>query len=253
MNSGAWPRQSGSLARRPMGRLAPQTRLIAACGVGAACLLAPGGAAGVALVAVTLIGWLAACRPPLAAVARGSVAGLLFFLPYAAAVVLSVAGEPVAGDPGVLTSAAMRTLWRGLGVALTSVGLSAALTESEVGTALQGLGIPDVVSALVQQILHQASVLARETGRIAAAMALRGGIGSRRQSLTILWSFPGVWLPRVMARAGRVGTAMELRGYTGTALVGQDVPRLRRRDLVVMGATLLGVGAAAVLRWGCAR
>jgi hypothetical protein len=128
---------------------------------------------------------------------------------------------------------------------------AAALTA--FGSALQGLGIPDVVSALVQQILHQARVLARETGRIAAAMALRGGIGSWRRSLTILWSFPGVWLPRVMARAGRVGTAMELRGYTGLELVDQDVPRLRRPDLVVMGATLLGVGAAAVLRWGCAR
>jgi energy-coupling factor transporter transmembrane protein EcfT len=253
MNPGTWPRPPRLPGRRPVGRIAPQTRLLAACGVGAACLLAPADATGAALAAVALMAWLAACRPPLAATARASVAGLFFFLPYAAAVVLSGAGEPVGGGPGAGTSAAMWTLWRGLGVVLTSAGLSAALTASEVGTALLGLRAPDAVSALVQQILHQTTALARETRRIAAAMAFRGAIGSGRQALTIFWSFPGVWLPRVMARAGRVGTAMELRGYTGTALVDQDVPRLRRTDLVVMGATVLGVGAAAALRWGGAR
>jgi hypothetical protein len=43
---------------------------------------------------------------------------------------------------------------------------------------------------------------------------------------------------------------MELRGYTGTTLVGQDSPPLQRLDLVVITATVLGLGALAALRWG---
>jgi hypothetical protein len=108
--------------------------------------------------------------------------------------------------------------------------------------------MPAFVKLLLLQILHQSSVLFRETVKIREAMVVRGAIPRGLSGWRLLHALPRVWIPRVIFKADRVAHAMELRGY------GTLVPPLRPMswdimDVIVVSASA-GVFATAVgLRW----
>ncbi|MBN1128902.1 MAG: hypothetical protein JXA71_07950, partial [Chitinispirillaceae bacterium] len=81
----------------------------------------------------------------------------------------------------------------------------------------------------------QTALLAAETGQVVAALRIRAASGYR-----VLYSFPIVWMTRILFRADRTATAMTVRGY------GDGVPLIRTRPVMTLRDTLAMAGSVAV-------
>lgn len=208
------------------------------------CLLAPRPpAAGCGLGVLVLVGWLAACAPPRRVVWGTACAGVAGTLPVGLAVGAALVwgtGEPRGLAPAVELVA------RGTATALVTVATATTLPLSQLRVALATLPVPSAVAAVLLQIVQQTGALLEETGRVMTALAVRGaGRGGVRWAAAL----PRTWLPRLLSRAERVATAMEVRELGEAQLVGVETPRGKAVD----GALLWGlaglVGLAAALRW----
>ncbi len=234
--------------RGPVRRLSPQARIVAGGMVLAACLLAPTSGSGVALLAVAAGGWIAVCGLPWRVLRAIVVVGAAALLPV---VLLAgvAAGGGVARWAGAVSSLAVtgELLLRGLAATVVAASTAAVLRMTDLRAGLAALPVPGVVAAITLQIVHQTGALLEETGRVAAAVTVRA---SGRGRMRLLVSLPGVWLPRLLARAERVADAMEVRG------VGEPGPAQAgvRPAALADGAALLVLAAlvalAGALRWG---
>jgi len=242
----------------PCARLAPPTRLLVAGAVFAACLIAPTtGATGVLFLVGISTAWLLACRPPLAVLRRALGLALTFWLPLwlllplLAQLPLAAAGGVAGGRYGAALALLAALLLRGLALLLVALSAVATLSPSALREAPLRLPLPRLAVAIVLQLVQQTASLVAETQRIAAALVVRGATsGGARRRWRVLGALPRVWLPRVIARAERVGDAMELRGFDRAALRSLRSQTLGRRD-VTAGALALGLLAiASALRLG---
>jgi len=207
-------------ARGPISRLAPQTRLLSAAVVFAACLVAPAATlAGSLAVTATTAAWLAACRPPRRVITSTAALGLAALLPYFLLLpLISRETSPVSQSWSQAFAVPWSILLRGMSGMLVSVAAATTLRGSDLHEALARLPVPSVVSAILLQIVHQTSTLVDETRRVASAMAVRGASSGIVTAWRLLSSLSQVWLPRLLVRADRVAAAMELRGYLDRAL-----------------------------------
>jgi len=205
------------------------------------------------LLALSVVGtWTAFCRPPLRVVRVTVTLGLVLFLPYFALVPL-LSGGTHADSWREAVAVPWTILVRGLCGMLVSMATVASLTASDLREAMVRLPIPRTVTAILLQIVHQTATLFYETKRVAKAMAVRGASGRGATGLRILSSLPQVWLPRVVDRAERVSTAMELRGFCERDSWSFQTLCFQLADYVAL-ALALGVAASALfLRlWGAA-
>lgn len=227
--------------RGPAVRLAPQSRILAGAILFAACMTAPAGTVpGIILVAATTLGWIAACGMPRRAARSFVFLGLAMFLPFFLLVPLLVKGR---------FAAPWDVFLHGMSGMLVTAATVTALSASDLRRGLLALPVPRVISAVLIQIVHQTAELLAETGRVAAAVAVRGGSGGGKAALRVLASLPRVWLPRIIDRADRVAAAMELRGYAETDLRVLGRAALEAADVAVIIVNLGVLALAAALRW----
>lgn len=227
--------------RGPAGRLAPQSRILAGAILFAACMAAPAGTVpGIILVAATTLGWIAACGMPRRAARSFAFLGLAMFLPFFLLVPLLVKGR---------FAAPWDVFLHGMSGMLVTAATVTALSASDLRRGLLALPVPRVISAVLIQIVHQTAELLAETGRVAAAVAVRAGSGGGKAALRVLASLPRVWLPRIIDRADRVAAAMELRGYAETDLRVLGQAALEAADVAVIIVNLGVLALAAALRW----
>ncbi len=240
--------------RGPAVRTAPRSRILAGALLFAACLAAPAGRVpGLALVAAVAAGWTAACGLPRRALKSFAALGLAMFLPYFLLVPLIVPAVAAGKGPARL-AAALAVPWdvvfHGMSGLFVAAATASSLSVSELRRGLLALPLPRVLTAVLIQIVHQTSTLAAETGRIAAAIAVRGGTRGASTAWRVAAGLPRVWLPRVIGRAERVACAMELRRYADAdlRLFGSD--RLGPLDAGIMVLALGVLVLAAGLRGG---
>jgi energy-coupling factor transporter transmembrane protein EcfT len=239
--------------RGPAGRLAPQTRILAGAILFAAGLTSPAGTVpGIALAAATTLGWITACGMPRRAARSFVFLGLAMFLPYFLLVPVLMKGRAFAPDWAGLArviAAPWDVFLHGLAGMLVAAATVTALSASDLRRGLLALPVPRVVAAVLIQIVHQTAELLAETGRVAAALAVRGASGGGRAALRVLTSLPRVWLPRIIGRADRVAAAMEIRGYAETDLRVLGRSTIGLADFAVVIAVLGLLVLAAALRW----
>lgn len=232
-------------------RAAPQSRVVAGAAAFAACLVSSGSTWAGTLGALGIVTvWLLLCLPPRGVVRACLALGALLFLPYFLLLPLLPAAPTTAGEGswGEAVLVPWTILLRGQCGMLVGVATASVLPMSDLREALLRLPIPRIVSAILLQIVHQTSVLIRETAQIRAAMAVRGASSGGAASWRVLFSLPKVWLPRVMTRAERVGAAMELRGYGDGQLALEERAGSRLADLSAVGTSLALLGTAITLR-----
>jgi len=239
--------------RGPAARLAPQTRIFAGLALFAACLTAPAGTVpGIIFIAVTTLAWIGACGMPRRAARSFVLLGLAMFLPYFLLVPLLVKG-PSASVGVTRLAQTFAAPWdvflHGLTGTLLTAATVTALSTSDLRRGLLALPVPRVVAAVLVQIVHQTAELLAETGRVAAAVAVRGGSGGGKAALQVLASLPRVWLPRIIERADRVAAAMELRGYAETDLRVLGGAAIGLADVAAIIAILGVLALAAAFRW----
>jgi len=224
--------------------------MVAAALVFAACMVSSGATlAGSLCAALTTLAWLLGCRPPGRVVRASLTFGLLLLLPYFLLVpILPVA----AGQAQASWTEALIVPWtillRGLTGMLVSVATITCLDATELQPALARLPVPWLVSAILVQIVHQTGTLVAETRQVATAMGVRGAATGGRLAWRVLFALPRVWLPRIIDRAERVSSAMELRGYCDTPPAAREHVPTSRADLVTLGSAVVALALALGVR-----
>jgi cobalt/nickel transport system ATP-binding protein len=115
------------------------------------------------------------------------------------------------------TEARMVPLAIGLrGAVVFALGVStlSVLDATALQKGLSDLSVPRGVVMLIVQIAHQTALLTDETRRVCDALRVRGVFSAcARCRMRVLFALPVIWLLRLIARAERVGHAMEVRGF----------------------------------------
>ncbi|MCL1919459.1 MAG: energy-coupling factor transporter transmembrane protein EcfT [Kiritimatiellaeota bacterium] len=230
--------------------LTPQTRLICGAVVFATCSVAPlTGWCGGVLFLGTALAWGVCCGLPRKRLGATLTFALILFLPL---LLLALPARWAAGEAVPWRDALRPPLTlcaRGIvGIIVTAATLSTfCLTTFAHGVA--ALPLPRIVASLIVQFAHQTFLLASESRRMVNALRMRGvpssGVAVQMRVLTAL---PVCWLTRIATRAGRVGDAMELRGFDGLPC-GTSHARPSLRDSLALTLTLLAFGGAIALRW----
>ena len=236
--------------RGPVSRLTPRSRIVAGVLVFGSSMIAPATTtSGAALIAVLTLPWLVTCRPPWRVVRATALFGLALFSPY----FLLVPWMAGSLDPQRWLAAlpvAAGIFVHGLASVFTTVAAVTTLTATDLRDGLARIPLPRLVSAILLQIVHQTATLGYETRRVAAAMAVRGASGGDLTAWRVLSSLPSVWLPRVILRAERVASAMEVRGFCEQDLPASDRDTDGWADALVLVILLLALGLAVCLRCG---
>jgi energy-coupling factor transporter transmembrane protein EcfT len=234
----------------PVGRLAPQARIVCGTCVFAVCMIAPATTAfGISAVLSATVLWVIICRPPVTVVRDSIVFGFALFLPYSLLVPLIYLGKEGGGWLDAF-SPAWTIFFRGLSSMLVSITTVTTLSASELRQGLIHLPLPNSISAILVQIVHQASALIYETRRIASATAVRSGSYGFRTALRVVVSLPTVWMPRIIDKTERVAKAMEMRGYCQQDLRALGGVSTRPIDAYAMAlSALLVIGAVAIRLW----
>lgn len=239
--------------RGPVRHAAPPTRLLAGIAAFGGCMICPGTTVGGSLCAAGIAGvWVLGCRPPGRVLRASLLFGLALLLPYFLLMPLlpSPPGETAASWRAALV-VPWTLLLRGLTGMVVSMATVTVLTGSDLREALLRLPVPNLLSVILLQIVHQTASLLYETRRVSDAMAVRGASSGWLAAWRVARALPQVWLPRVILRAERVGAAMELRGYCDGSWPSFTRAALGRGDVAVLGAAVGAVGLALFVRlWG---
>ncbi|MDD5222635.1 MAG: energy-coupling factor transporter transmembrane component T [bacterium] len=216
-----------------------------------ACLVAPATTVlGIFVIAAVTTFWVFFCRPPAGMMWSFIMLALAMFLPYFLLVPFIRPDVP----GGAATWAhALVVPWgiflHGSAGMLISIATISTLSASDLRQGLLRLPVPEMAAVILLQIVHQTATLVYETRRIAAAISVRGAAGGGLTTLRMLFSFPRVWLPRIIVHAERVATAMEFRGYCDADLGSFGYSQMRWTDGIVLALVLGSLGIAVAARW----
>ena len=100
---------------------------------------------------------------------------------------------------------------------------------------------------MIHQIMRFLAPLTHEGVCISRAVILRGGTAGWRAGIKVARALPLAWLPRVLARSGRVTMAMEVRGYRGQ-LAAKEPLHWSMKEIAVLLLSMLFPVTAILLR-----
>ncbi len=227
----------------PLGRVDPRARLVAAVAL-AVLTLAAHGWAGLAVVGLGTLGWLAAAGVG----PRGVWRGLRPLLPL---MVLTVAAAAVTGPVGAagggLAGAARLAVWGGqsLGVTATTDPLALCQAAAWLLGPLRWVGVdPDEIGWMATLAVGFLPLLSEEADRIRLAQLGRGagggGLAARAGAVS---AFAMALFVAAVRRADAVAQLLESRGFER---------RVRRRAAPLRpGAAEAVTGIALLLLGGC--
>ncbi|OGJ87373.1 MAG: hypothetical protein A2268_14565 [Candidatus Raymondbacteria bacterium RifOxyA12_full_50_37] len=232
----------------PALRLLPQTRMLCGTAVFTSCMLLPfstsaGTACAVGLTAL----WCLLCGMPLRrAVLCLGIAGALF-VPILLMTPWIQAGDAHNSAMAGRLAASGTIALRASLCLFISFATITALPLSEAHTAFAGLPLPRTAAVLLVQMLNQTLFLIEETGRVIRAIRLRGA--GRGLHVRLLFSFPVVWMGRMLFRAERTAMAMTMRGYTVrdglpasvSCYAGKDILMLVTTGCIAVGSLVLRI------------
>jgi energy-coupling factor transporter transmembrane protein EcfT len=141
---------------------------------------------------------------------------------------------------------------KGLSTMLVATVTASTLTLAGIHQGLATLPLPRLLIAVVVQVFMQAGMLARETARMARAIAVRRAAVGVRHAVTTLAGVSSGWTHRLLFKVERVAAAMELRGFDGTDPPG-GVPAGRARDAVALALAAAWTAGVIAVRLGGAR
>lgn len=211
----------------PLRARSPQARLC----VGGLLLLAilitplsrPWGVMAVATIAATSV---LVAGTPCRLLVRTSLVFAILYLPLLVFLLLSgmITSDgirlSVLGHPGPIPEIALRSF----AILIVSTAIVSTLTIADAVRGSSMLPIPRLVVTILFHVLHQASLMLRETVSIARAVALRGGTRGIGTAIVMARSLPSVWLPRIEVRIERAARAADLRGAEHLAAAAHPCP-----------------------------
>lgn len=200
-------------SRGPVSRLAPRTRIIAGTLAALSCAACDATTpAGLVLVLLTVLVWLAAAAAPVRLVARLTLLGAVMLAPFLA---LTPFVHPTVDGPGPAW-VTFAVFSKGLATLLVATVTLSTLTLARMHEGLGTLPLPSLLVAIVVQIFLQAGLLGRETARMVRALSVRRAVEGTAHGIVTLAGVSAMWMQRLLGKVEKVGAAMELRGFDGT-------------------------------------
>ncbi|MBN2035795.1 MAG: hypothetical protein JW768_03555 [Chitinispirillaceae bacterium] len=216
--------------------LQPHVRILSGMLLIAACLAVPlDSTAGIASIVLLTVSWCTLSGMPWKWIVRTACASIILFLPVLLLTPWMTIGPSSPARIAHAAAIALRSACS-LFVAASTV---TSLPLHDVHRGLANLPLPRALAVLAAQIIMQTMLLSEETGRVIAALRLRAGSGAR--SLRVVFSFPVVWMVRILFRAERTSAAMAVRGY------GVESASVKENAALTPADTLAVIGTAAVL------
>jgi energy-coupling factor transporter transmembrane protein EcfT len=230
----------------PLRSLQPHVRILSGMLLGCACMTAPlPSISGVILVSTVTIAWWGLAGMPLTMTLRSLLAALILFSPF---LLLTpwMTTDPGAAAPLIdrLSNAGAIALRSSCCLFIAASAVSS-LPLSDAHCGLANLPLPRTLAILMVQLVTQTALLVEETGHVMAALRIRAASGIR-----VLYSFPVVWMARILFRADRTATAMTVRGYGDETPAMRTRPAIAPRDLLAIAASAAICAAAIFMRTG---
>jgi energy-coupling factor transporter transmembrane protein EcfT len=231
----------------PLKFLNAHIRILSGFLLGISCLLIPSqSVAGVFLMAAATICWCVLAAMPAKRLIQCAIASVILFFPFFLLtpwiIVDSTTAAPMAArfaQSGIIALRSTCCLF-------IAASTMAALAVQDVHRGLAFLPIPRTVIVLIVQLINQTMLLTEETLRIISVLRLRGTSGMR--GIKVLFSFPIVWMVRMLFRAERTATAMVVRGYGIEAVPTSESVQWSIADVLAMICTSIVLIVSALLR-----
>ena len=224
----------------PLKSLQAHIRILSGILLGSGCLLIPLHLiTGIFLMAIATTCWCVLSAMPVKILIRCAIASLILFFPFLLLTpwmtVSSSATAPMADRFAQAGAIVLRSTCC-LFIAASTI---ATLAIQDVHRGLACILIPRALVVLIVQLINQTMLLTEETLRIIGVLRLRGASGVR--GIRVLFSFPIVWMVRMLFRAERTAAAMTVRGYGIEAVTAGESIKLTIADVLTI------ISASAVL------
>ena len=233
--------------RGPLRLLAPHVRISSGVMVGVACLVVPlRDIPGVVFICATTVCWCALSGMPAKMLLRCALASVILFFPF---LLLTPWMNVDASSPvfNRLANAGAIAL-RSTGCLFISFSIIAACEIGEVHRGLSALPLPRPVVALIVQLINQTMLLTEETVRIIQVLRLRGAPGV--QGGRMIFSFPVVWMVRLVFKAERTAAAMTVRGYGIETATARDKIDMTVPDVLTVATSFVLIVVSVLMRLG---
>lgn len=204
----------------PLHRLAPEVKVLAACGFVLAVAITPREAIGAFVIYATVVATLVRIARLPARFVLSRIAGVLPFVVFAFFIPFIASGERV----DVLgVSVSTEGLWSAWGIvakATLGVAITVVLAGStEVADMLRGMSrlrVPETLTAIAGFMVRYLEVIGGELSRMRTAMTARGYNPRWVTQTRPIAMSAGALFVRSYERGERVHAAMVARGYTGS-------------------------------------
>jgi energy-coupling factor transporter transmembrane protein EcfT len=213
--------------------LQPHIRILSGILIGSGCLLIPlRSIAGIAFATIATTCWCILAAMPTKILLRCAIASLILFFPFLLLTPWMTVGSSTITPMIDRFAQAGAIALRSTCVLFIAASTIATLAIQDVHRGLACLPIPRTFAMLIVQLINQTMLLAEETFRIISVLRLRGASGVR--GIRVLFSFPIVWMVRMLFRAERTAAAMTVRGYGIEAVTPSERIKLTIFDVLTI-------------------
>jgi energy-coupling factor transporter transmembrane protein EcfT len=180
--------------------------------LGCSCLLIPlQSITGVLFIVIVTICWSILAAMPVKMLLQCTIASFILFFPFLLLTPWMTAGSSTITPMIDRFAQAGAIALRSTCCLFIAASTIASLAIQDVHRGLACIPIPRTIVVLIVQLINQTMLLMEETYRIIAVLRLRGASGV--WGIRVLFSFPIVWMVRMLFRAERTAAAMTVRGY----------------------------------------
>ena len=231
----------------PLKSLHAHIRILSGFLLGCSCLLISlQSITGIFLMTIATICWCVLAAMPIKMLIRCAIASLILFFPFLLLTPWMTVGSstmaPMADRFAQAGAIALRSTCCLFIVASTI----ATLAIQDVHRGLASIPIPRTFVVLIVQLINHTVLMTEETLRIIGVLQLRGTSGVR--GFKVLFSFPIVWMVRMLFRAERTAAAMTVRGYGIEAVTEGENVKLTIADVLTMICTFAVLVASVLMR-----
>ena len=217
----------------PLKSLHAHIRILSGILLGSGCLLIPlQSITGIVFMAITAICWCVLAAMPAKMLLRCAIASLILFFPFLLLIPWMTVGSSTMAPMADRFAQAGAIALRSTCCLFIAVSTIATLAIQDVHRGLTYIRIPRTIVVLIVQLINQTMLLTEETFRIIGVLRLRGASGVR--GIRVLFSFPIVWMVRMLFRAERTAAAMTVRGYGIEAVTAGESIKLTISDVLTI-------------------
>ncbi len=231
----------------PLKSLYAHIKILSGILLGSSCLLIPlQSITGIALMIISTTCWCLLAAMPVKMFFRCIIVSLILFFPFFLLTPWMTVDSSMTAPMVDRFAQAGAIALRSTCVLFIAASTITILAIQDVHRGFANIPIPRTFIILIVQLINQTMLLMEETLRIIGVLRLRGASGVR--GTRVLFSFPIVWMVRIMFRAERTAAAMTVRGYGVEAVTSGENIKLTIADVLTIICASVVLIASILMR-----